>query len=209
MKRKYNNYFHYTMRVKGKGKTNLRDNIDGAVKPTAQAYKRTSLVSFSNTITARDLFISENEEEIRKCYKQISKDTGIPGGGARQAAIYMMWEEADHDEWEEKARSYVHNIEECVSSLYLLHLLYWMWFHPGIEKSLPNSQLLHSEIFWRAASLAHLLCHLRMLDEEKITPWRRESELLWNILKTFHKILISGKDSHSLWCPERQAYHRF
>lgn len=113
MRRKYFNYFHYDMCVKGVGKIDLGENVDGVVKPTNQAYKRTSLVSFSNTITAaRDLFISENEDEIKRRYKQMSKDTGIPGGGARQAVIHMMWEEADHEEWEEKARSYVYNIEE-------------------------------------------------------------------------------------------------
>lgn len=119
MKRKFNNHFHYNMRIKGEGRTNLPDNIEGVVNPMTKAYKHTSLLSFSNTITPRDLFIAENEEKISKKYKSMKK-TGTHGLGARQAAIASLWAEADHAEWERKAKNYTYDIDEYVFLLSLI-----------------------------------------------------------------------------------------
>lgn len=113
MKRRFTNYFQYQMRVKGKGRVDLPDNIEGVVNPTTKEYKRTALLAFSNTITPRDLFIADNEEEISKKYKSMKKE-GAHGPGVRQSAIAALWGEADQAEWAEKAKSYTYDLDKYV-----------------------------------------------------------------------------------------------
>lgn len=87
------------------------------------------MVIFIGNLSARDLFIAENEEAIIESYKKIVAEKGIPGGGARQQAISELWAGADEAFWQKKAKDMSDNTElwvivlslpTCYSDYYIL-----------------------------------------------------------------------------------------
>jgi hypothetical protein len=58
----------------------------------------------SEVDNGRDLFRRENYAKIREVATDIDAQTRA---GAFSAALKRLWDEADHDEWNAKARNYV------------------------------------------------------------------------------------------------------
>ncbi|KAF9553848.1 hypothetical protein CPC08DRAFT_767223 [Agrocybe pediades] len=92
----YTNRFNYKMK---KAKKATGSNA------TKESSTRNSLFIFTGEITARQYFIHENHAKIQELYTKICRDTGKPGGAARQQACKILWDQADHQEWEEKVAS--------------------------------------------------------------------------------------------------------
>lgn len=101
--RQFSNYFSHHI------KTKASKGTPSSLEPHKKAYSSVTqarpFIIFSGSVSARQLFIFENNDAITTLYKKISKESKLPGGGARQQAIQKLWSNANQTEWEDKAQA--------------------------------------------------------------------------------------------------------
>ncbi|KDR65060.1 hypothetical protein GALMADRAFT_149027 [Galerina marginata CBS 339.88] len=75
---------------------------------------RCAIVTFLGDLSAREMFASENEDAIRKKMDDIraeSPSSTLVGGGLRNKALKILWENADQDLWKAKIDTLARDIQ--------------------------------------------------------------------------------------------------
>ncbi|KAF8058565.1 hypothetical protein FPV67DRAFT_1455113 [Lyophyllum atratum] len=90
----------------------MKRNHVSATAPTATPRKGDEInklidthVLLSAEFFALNYFALEIDDEIIRCYRELSRQENIPGGGARARVTKQMWEEADKEVWIQKAEA--------------------------------------------------------------------------------------------------------
>ena len=72
--------------------------------PSTLPHLRRALVTLTGDLSARDIFVdSLTVEEIEQAKKSVREaEPSLVGGALRNAAIAQLWQDADHDHWDQQ-----------------------------------------------------------------------------------------------------------